>query len=274
MSVRVSVSGSQCVGYMHKDHLDTAHAFTGTYSSLHGCCGCVTLVGLDCVQLCVCVCVCECAWCVCVCVSALSVCDHRDRQRSHQTVCLCVCRYDFHAQMEYWDTEDYFTLLTEHAIRGLMLLGAPHPREVRSAHLVLEAVWGGCWTRGVVAMYAPPPPPCSVCAGAVYGKRGGALADGKGTRGVLIHRQNNLIIASLSSPAWLVNTSPLNLTANRPHALCLQVLHDPTSGSSCAWLSKLCCGAADTLSGWHAGLILHDQEVRCFVLLGVREGAF
>ncbi|GFH31785.1 adenylate cyclase type 10 [Haematococcus lacustris] len=33
-------------------------------------------------------------------------------------------------QMEIWDTEDYFTLLTEHAIRGLMLLGAPHPRMV------------------------------------------------------------------------------------------------------------------------------------------------
>ena len=32
--------------------------------------------------------------------------------------------------MEYWDTEDYFTLLTEHAIRGLMLMGAPHPVKV------------------------------------------------------------------------------------------------------------------------------------------------
>lgn len=40
-------------------------------------------------------------------------------------------------QMEYWDTEDYFTLLTEHAIRGLMLLGAPHPRMVRESNGLL-----------------------------------------------------------------------------------------------------------------------------------------
>ncbi len=32
--------------------------------------------------------------------------------------------------MELWDSEDYFTLLTEHAIRGLVLLGAPHPQDV------------------------------------------------------------------------------------------------------------------------------------------------
>ncbi len=37
-------------------------------------------------------------------------------------------RYEFNTQLEYWDTEDYFRLLTEHAIRGLMLLGAPHPK--------------------------------------------------------------------------------------------------------------------------------------------------
>ena len=41
-------------------------------------------------------------------------------------------RYEFNTQLEYWDTEDYFRLLTEHAIRGLMLLGAPHPKELLS----------------------------------------------------------------------------------------------------------------------------------------------
>jgi hypothetical protein len=66
--------------------------------------------------------------------------------------------------MEYWDTEDYFTLLTEHAIRGLMLLGAPHPRQVLS-ETVVKPWWsalccGACgpseddelsgWQEGVV----------------------------------------------------------------------------------------------------------------------------
>lgn len=56
-------------------------------------------------------------------------------EKSMASCCLGIVlqhRYEFNAQMEYWDTEDYFTLLTEHAIRGLMLLGAPHPKTVLS----------------------------------------------------------------------------------------------------------------------------------------------
>ncbi len=41
-------------------------------------------------------------------------------------------RNDFNTQLEDWETEDYFLLLTEHSIRGLMLLGAPHPKELLS----------------------------------------------------------------------------------------------------------------------------------------------
>ncbi|GFR48148.1 hypothetical protein Agub_g9980 [Astrephomene gubernaculifera] len=56
---------------------------------------------------------------------------------------------------EYWDTEDYFRLLTEHAIRGLMLLGAPHPKallsEKRSANgngTLLTRLCGCCFQGG------------------------------------------------------------------------------------------------------------------------------
>lgn len=33
-------------------------------------------------------------------------------------------------QLEVWETQDYFQMLTEHAIRGLMLLGTPDPYTV------------------------------------------------------------------------------------------------------------------------------------------------
>ncbi|GIL91465.1 hypothetical protein Vretifemale_19055, partial [Volvox reticuliferus] len=54
-------------------------------------------------------------------------------EKSMASCCLGIVlqhRYEFNTQLEYWDTEDYFRLLTEHAIRGLMLLGAPHPNEL------------------------------------------------------------------------------------------------------------------------------------------------
>ncbi|KAG2496536.1 hypothetical protein HYH03_005360 [Edaphochlamys debaryana] len=56
-------------------------------------------------------------------------------EKSMASCCLGIVlqhRYEFNTQLEYWDTEDYFRLLTEHAIRGLMLLGAPHPKELLS----------------------------------------------------------------------------------------------------------------------------------------------
>jgi hypothetical protein len=35
-----------------------------------------------------------------------------------------------HAQMELMDSEQYFTMLMEHAVRGLVLLGSPTPTEL------------------------------------------------------------------------------------------------------------------------------------------------
>lgn len=37
---------------------------------------------------------------------------------------------EFNSQLEYWGISDYFTLLMEHAIRGLMLLGALAPGDI------------------------------------------------------------------------------------------------------------------------------------------------
>jgi hypothetical protein len=37
-----------------------------------------------------------------------------------------------HTQLELWETQVYFQMLTEHAIRGLMLLGTPDPFTVLS----------------------------------------------------------------------------------------------------------------------------------------------
>ena len=37
---------------------------------------------------------------------------------------------DYTTNIDFWGSEGYFTLLTDHAIRGLMLLGAPHPAEI------------------------------------------------------------------------------------------------------------------------------------------------
>ncbi len=101
----------------------------------------------------------------------------RTRATRHVCVCVCVC----HTQMEFWDSEDYFELLTEHAIRGLMLLGAPHPQDLltedRSRTLLAKLLccWGsghsepsGWQVRDRMACTRPrirsklPPAPCSM----------------------------------------------------------------------------------------------------------------
>ncbi|KAG2432750.1 hypothetical protein HYH02_012884 [Chlamydomonas schloesseri] len=77
-------------------------------------------------------------------------------EKSMASCCLGIVlqhRYEFNTQLEYWDTEDYFRLLTEHAIRGLMLLGAPHPKELLSETggrntALLSRVFGCCLPGG------------------------------------------------------------------------------------------------------------------------------
>ncbi|MEW5302996.1 MAG: hypothetical protein WDW36_005729 [Sanguina aurantia] len=85
-------------------------------------------------------------------------------ERSMASCCLGIVlqhRYESNSQMQHWDNEDnYFTLLTEHAIRGLMLLGSPHPRDLLQPH-------AGGRGRAVVALLA-------VCCG----------VDGSGLSGV------------------------------------------------------------------------------------------
>ncbi|KAG2424626.1 hypothetical protein HXX76_014351 [Chlamydomonas incerta] len=77
-------------------------------------------------------------------------------EKSMASCCLGIVlqhRYEFNTQLEYWDTEDYFRLLTEHAIRGLMLLGAPHPKELLSEAgsrntALLSRMFGCCMSGG------------------------------------------------------------------------------------------------------------------------------
>ena len=49
---------------------------------------------------------------------------------------------------EEWGSENFFTLLTDHAVRGLMLLGAPHPNEILIGDEVATAAAGRSGGRG------------------------------------------------------------------------------------------------------------------------------
>lgn len=60
---------------------------------------------------------------------------------AHSCVSVCV---HAHVQLEMWETQDYFQMLTEHAIRGLMLLGTPDPYTVLA---------GDTETKGPVAKF-------------------------------------------------------------------------------------------------------------------------